>query len=244
MTFTSTFMLRLKKIRGIISHPTLLRALLQYRVMAGVEHSSILDRRLATVVDIGANRGQFALAARAITDAKIISFEPLLDPARVFNLVHGGDKYVTLHIAAVGPHLELRKMHVSARDDSSSLLPIADLQSKLFPGTAELATVDVKVGPLDAFVRGDEIIAPAMLKLDVQGFEYEALSGCESLLNKFDFIYCECSFVELYSGQKLAHDVIEWLHRQQFELIGVFNTAYDSFGQAIQADFLFKRHAS
>ena len=61
------------------------------------------------------------------------------------------------------------------------------------------------------------------------------------MIEKFDFIYCECSFIELYSGQKLAYEVIEWLHQRQFNFVGIFNTSYDGKGQAIQADFLFKQ---
>ena len=83
--------------------------------------------------------------------------------------------------------------------------------------------------------------SPALLKLDVQGFEMDALRGCESLLHKFDLIYCECSFIELYTGQKLASDVIAWLAERDFPIKGIYNMSYDSDGVAIQADFLFQR---
>ena len=132
-------------------------------------------------------------------------------------------------------------MHVSARDHSSSLLPITDLQEKVFPGTSEVSTTEVCVAPLEVFVKGAEILGPAMLKLDVQGFEYEALQGCESLLSRFDWVYCECSFVELYAGQKMAADIIAWLRARGLELRGIFNVAYDSGGTAVQGDFLFGR---
>jgi FkbM family methyltransferase len=220
----------------------LTRALLHHRVLAGAEHRQVLVRDFATVIDIGANRGQFALAARQwAPSARVISFEPLPGPAKVFRSVFAGDNRVVLHGAAIGPQTEQRVMHVSARDDSSSLLPISGLQSKIFPGTAEVSTVEVQVGPLEMFVKAGEISAPAMLKLDVQGFEYEALCGCESLMSRIDFVYCECSFVELYSDQKLAADVIDWLAARGFRLKGMFNPAYDEQGQAIQADFLFSR---
>ena len=65
--------------------------------------------------------------------------------------------------------------------------------------------------------------------------------GCESMLARFDWVYCECSFVEFYSGQKLAADVIEWLAARGYGLCGVFNPAYYKTGQAVQADFLFQR---
>ena len=77
--------------------------------------------------------------------------------------------------------------------------------------------------------------------MDVQGFEMEALRGCEDLLECFEYIYCECSFVELYSGQKLAHEIIQWLRDQNFMFVGIFNVNYDISGQPIQGDFLFQK---
>jgi FkbM family methyltransferase len=233
---------RIDKMIQAAQSTRLTQALWRYRVLAGAEHRHVLSCNLETVVDIGANRGQFSLAVRQwAPQARVISFEPLPGPASVFLKVFYGDDRVLLRQAAIGPHPEQRTMHVSARDDSSSLLPIASLQEKIFPGTAECSTIEVQVAPLDDFLKEDDIEAPAMLKLDVQGFEYEALAGCESLLSRFNFVYCECSFVELYSGQKLAADVIKWLAERGLRLSGIFNPAYDAQGQSVQADFLFCR---
>lgn len=233
---------RLDKLLQAMQTWRLAKGVLIHRVLVGAEHRHILDTCLATIVDIGANRGQFTLASRRWAPcARVIAFEPLSGPARVFRALFADDEQVALHEVAIGPRLERREMHVSARDDSSSLLPISSLQSKIFPGTMEVATIEIKVAPLDAFVPQDKIIGPAMLKLDVQGFEYEALVGCESLLSRFDFIYCECSFVELYSCQKLAADVIEWLAKRGFHIKGMYNPSYDAQGLAVQADLLFHR---
>ncbi|GJL65528.1 MAG: hypothetical protein NPIRA05_04990 [Nitrospirales bacterium] len=197
---------------------------------------------IGTVVDIGANRGQFALVARhCYPSAHIISFEPLPDPAEVFRAVFNDDRTVVLHEAAIGPEESRCVMHVSGHDDSSSLLSISALQSKIFPGTAEVSTIEVQVAPLENFIQPDDIIRPALLKLDVQGYEFEALVGSESLLSRFDFIYCECSFVELYTGQKLAADVVDWLSSRGFEIKGMYNSTYDADGQSVQADILFQR---
>lgn len=216
---------------------------LRYGVAASVEHTSVLRHiECKTIIDIGANRGQFALVARhCLPEVTIISFEPLPGPAEIFRRVLSCDAAVQLHEAAIGPVSENCSMHLSARDDSSSLLPISTLQSEIFPGTDEVGTVTVHVAPLSEFVSEDEIQGSALLKLDVQGFEMEALLGCESLLSKFDWVYCECSFVELYSGQKLASDIIEWLAGRGFRIKGMYNPSYDRDGRAIQADFLFSR---
>lgn len=244
MTFFSLLVLRLKKLRIVLLQPMLRRAFFRYLVMAGVEHKAALSRSLSTVVDIGANRGQFALAARAISGAKVVSFEPLPEVAALFRNVFAGDAAVTLYVAAIGEKTEKKLMHLSARDDSSSLLEIGEAQSEFFPGTHEVGTLEVRVGTLDEFLTKEEIVRPAMLKLDVQGFELQALAGCSSLISNFDYVYCECSFVELYKGQKLAVDVIAYLHTLGFGLSGMYNPAYDRNGNCIQADLLFGQAGS
>jgi FkbM family methyltransferase len=241
----STLTTRVRKLAGILRVPAWQRALWRFHVAAGVEHANVLRNLgvVSTVVDIGANRGQFALVARnTLPNAKIISFEPLPEPAKIFRRVFAKDNLVFLHEAAIGPVKENCSMHLSARDDSSSLLPISELQWGIFPGTDEVGTVNVHVAPLSDLISENEIEGRAVLKLDVQGYEMEALQGCESLLSRFDLIYCECSFVELYSGQKLAAEVIDWLTHKGFRIKGIYNPSYDNDCQAIQADFLFCRN--
>ena len=217
-----------------------MRALVNGHVLAGAEHRHILGPELATVVDIGANRGQFSLAVRQwATEARVFAFEPLAGPATRFREVFRGDSRITLHQAAIGPETGDRDIHVSAADDSSSLLPISGLQERIFPGTGEVRAETIKVGRLSDFVSPKEISGPAMLKLDVQGFELEALSGCEDLLKYFAYVYAECSFVELYAGQAFADEVIAWLRDRGFVLSGIYNLCYDKHGRALQGDFLF-----
>ena len=214
-------------------------------VLVGAEHRHVLRPDLTMILDIGANRGQFALAARQWSpNARVVSFEPLLGPARIFRAVFGEDPKVRLHEVAIGPEQSECEIHVSAADDSSSLLPISSLQTSLFPGTREVATAKVRVAPLMAFIGPEDVAAPAMLKLDVQGYELEALRGCESLLDRFAYVYVECSFIELYQGQALADEVIAYLRGRGFWLCGVYNLAYDRQGRAIQGDFLFESRES
>jgi hypothetical protein len=120
-------------------------------------------------------------------------------------------------------------------------LPITSTQEALFPGTEEVSTATVRVAPLREFIPASDTKPPALLKLDVQGFELEALRGCEDLLDRFAYVYAECSFVELYVGQPMADEVIAWLREHAFKLHGKYNTVHDRDGRAIQADMLFAR---
>ena len=217
---------------------------LRLGVAPSLEHRRVLQQITpASVVDIGANRGQFALVSRhCYPDARIVSFEPLPQPAAIFRQVFAGDARVLLHPYAIADKAGTAQMHVSARDDSSSLLSIAAEQERIFPGTAEVALARIEMRRLADVLQRADIAAPALLKLDVQGYELQALHGCESLLDAFAWVYCECSFVELYAGQALADEVIAWLHERGMRLIGAYNMAHDREGRAIQADFLFARH--
>jgi len=69
--------------------------------------------------------------------------------------------------------------------------------------------------------------------------ELAALKGCEDLPDCFDYVYAECSFMELYEGQAMADEVIAYLRTHGFQLQGIYNMSCDRQGRAIQSDFLF-----
>jgi len=228
------------KLARIVAVPSWRRALMRHRVAANVEHVGVLKRMpgLRTVIDVGANRGQFALTARHChPDARVISFEPLSSAATIYRAVFDGDSRATVVNTALGPAPGEAVINVSGLDHSSSLLPITATQEALFPGTAQVGTETVRVSRLAEHVTAIE--RPALLKIDVQGFELQALAGCEDLLDSFDWVYVECSFMELYKGQAFADDIIAWLRERGFAISGVFDVAYDADGNAVQGDFLF-----
>lgn len=122
-------------------------------------------------------------------------------------------------------------------DDCSSLLAPTH-QSAMFPQTRLAGSLPVEMAPLHAFIGPGDLHAPALLKLDVQGFELAALEGCASLLDRFAAIYVECSFLPLYADQPLADEVLAYLRDQGFRLSGVYNLTHDRIGRAVQADFM------
>ena len=48
-----------------------------------------------------------------------------------------------------------------------------------------LETATIRAATLGASIDADAIIQPALLKIDVQEFELEALEGCKELLPQF-----------------------------------------------------------
>lgn len=209
-------------------------------VAASVEHSVIpFTDGIATVIDVGASRGQFALfAANCFPRARIVSFEPQAGPmAELKELL--GDRVET-HAVAIGSAPGTASMNISRSDDSSSLLEIGAGQLKVFPGTEKVDTVEVEVTTLDT-VLDQPLNRPCLLKIDVQGLELEVLKGAAATLGQVDEALIECSFVELYEGQAMADEVVELMLAAGLRLTGVYGPTSDANGRMVQADFLFQR---
>jgi FkbM family methyltransferase len=215
-------------------------------VAATIEHQGCFSYlSFKTVIDIGAHKGQFSLfSLEMFPSAQVYSFEPLSGPRKTLGQVLQGEDRIQIFPSAIGPTDTNSSMNVSARDDSSSLLPISENQNRIFPGTAAVCQEQVDVAPLNKFLSAEQLNHPVLLKIDVQGFEREVLDGCKSMLADVEVIYIECSFVDLYSGQALAPEIFETLFGWGYKFQGAYNIAYDSDGQAIQGDFLFEKSDS
>jgi len=227
-----------KYVRGLCDPrfwPAILRG-----VMPTMEHSAALRRLdIRTILDVGANKGQFSVFARSLfPKARIYAFEPLSQSAEIFAQVVR--EPVVLFGYALGAGERVAEFFVASRDDSSSLYRPNENQRIAF-GVSLAGSVKVKVMRFDD-VNLDLSSRPVLLKLDVQGGELDVLNGMTKSLASIDFIYVEVSFVSLYGGQPLAGAVVSFLEGNGFQLAGVYNQAETALG-VTQADFLFKRDA-
>jgi FkbM family methyltransferase len=230
-----------RKLARLLAEPAYRRPL-RFGVAAAIEHGSVPFGEYRTVIDVGAGRGQFALfALHAFPTAQIVSFEPLPSSFATASRAVGGSERVQLRRQAVGAAPGTAEIHVTADADSSSLRRPTAEQSRRFPGTEAVDRVAVEVVTLDEALA--EPPPPALLKLDLQGGELDALRGAENLLTSIDAVFVECSFVELYEGQALADQVICHLKDRGFTLRGVYSPSYGEDGACVQADLLFGRSA-
>jgi FkbM family methyltransferase len=218
------------------------RAAVRQGVAATVEHRDVgWDADYATVLDVGGHHGQFTLfALERFPDAKIVTFEPQAEGVAKIRSAIAGDARVTIQNYALSDSVGTAELHISKRSDSSSLLPIGEGQTTAYPGTEEATTEEITLETLDNLLP-DPLDGPVLLKIDVQGAELSVLRGAENTLKSVDSIFVECSFVELYEGQALANEVIEFLAARGFRIAGVFGPAYDSDGRCLQVDALFSR---
>ena len=227
----------------------LLEALSNRRYWSGLRHgiAPTLEHKLAleglnarTVIDVGANRGQFSLLARYLYPAATIyAFEPLQYPAERFRTLFAGQANVHLFQVGIGEASGDTKMFVADDHHASSSMLKAQKQSQIF-GSHETGEETVRIGRLNDFLPLDRICPPCLLKIDVQGYELQVINGCREALPLIDYLYVECCYVELYARQALAHEILRRLGEFGFALRGIFNQHCDPEEGPVIADFLFQ----
>lgn len=190
------------------------------------------------IYDIGANVGTWALLAKAvIPNAQVHAFEPL--PKHQEGFVHNVAylEHVTLHRIALGSENKLATLHVTDFSDASSVLPSA-AANQLHFGTREVEQVPVQLHRLDDYRMAQQLGWPDLIKLDVQGYELEALKGGQDCLSSAKAVVVEVSFVEFYEGQALFEDVVRFMAENGFRL-HAFSTTTPLGKPIYQTDVLF-----
>lgn len=198
------------------------------------------------VIDVGANRGQFAQRLRHRKfSGKIYSVEPLQDAHQELVRLAGYDEnWVILPSVAIGATAGEAKFHVSQNSESSSLRNMLPEHLKSAPESKYLKEVQVSVRTLDSFFPDVlPVNTPFVLKIDTQGFEWEALQGIKSNFSEAKGVLLELSLRPLYEGQKLYGEFIDFFKKEGFELFYLSpNFADPITGQHLQVDAFFVRH--
>ena len=195
-----------------------------------------------TIIDCGANKGQFARAAtECFPHASVFSVEPLPDAAKAFRRNLGKREQVRLIQMALGSEDEPITFYPNQYSLASSALPMHDNQRIAFPKLTELPPIQVQAGRLDTLLADLIRKGPTLLKLDLQGFELEALRGATDILDQIDFILLEVSFKEMYQGEPLFNEVRQFLDEAGFHFLRPVETLADHRGEIVQMDALFAR---
>ena len=146
---------------------------------------------MITVLDIGANVGQFATAAIRFMDAEVISYEP--NPACWAFLDANSSSYKKWSFIkkAVSETEQMMTLHYvpgkSAQGSFSQLNATANLIS--FDINSHIDVVSGPIEIMDLKNAGTNESRFNLVKLDVEGFELEAIKGLKNI--SFDFLLVE-----------------------------------------------------
>jgi FkbM family methyltransferase len=202
------------------------------------------DLGINTVLDVGANVGDFAKLAREVFPAAAIySFEPLPDCfARLRSSLPGDTKFFPIE-AGIGRQDGELDFYRSFHSPSSSFLKMEEFHKEAFPETHDgQATTPIKINvrTLDGLLADKELEDNILVKIDVQGFELEAIAGATATLGRSKIVIIEMSFANLYAGQPLFHDVYQAMHSHGFRFRGsLAQMLHPMTGEIVQTDAIF-----
>jgi FkbM family methyltransferase len=179
----------------------------------------------ATVLDVGAFRGEFALSClRAWHETKVLSFEPLEpEPRKVTRRYTRRWSWFKVALVAREGGGQAT-MYRNEFIPSSSILPMAELHREAFPYTRQTEPVKVGTAALDEFF--EMVEAPALLKIDVQGYELEVLKGATEVLTLCEAVIAEVNHEELYAGAASPKAMSDFVEAAGFEWQGTLDELY------------------
>lgn len=188
----------------------------------------------ATLIDAGVARG-----TRVLYDAFPQAYLVLIEPVREFSegisklLESRAGEHVEAALGAVSGSVVL---HVDPEAPGlSSVLRRA--------GGAPRPTEErmVTVATLDELWRGREWAPPFGLKLDVEGYEHEAVAGAVELLGETQFVIAEVSMLERYEDGHTFAGFVSQMDSHSFALCDILDGARQANRELGYVDALFRR---
>ncbi|MCX2492585.1 FkbM family methyltransferase [Pedobacter sp. PF22-3] len=194
---------------------------------------------IQTIYDIGAHVGIWTVLTKSIfPSSKIVCFEPLAQHHVTLKANTSHLNNINIYPFALGPKTGEATINIANRSDSSSIMDLTTKQAEIFGVTMD-RTGSIQIAQLDEFIRKEQIQLPDLMKLDIQGYELEALKGGIACMQACKFIILEVSFLEFYQGQPLFEEVIAFMASHQYKTIAFgYNTATGS--RIEQCDILFE----
>lgn len=195
-----------------------------------------------SVLDIGANIGQFALEIReGLPDAQIYSFEPIKECYETLLQTMAKDRHFKAFNIALGDAKGFMTMNKSSYTPSSSLRQMSDSHKKLFPHSKESVPEKVGIERLDDVFAGLGPEPEILIKADTQGYEDKVIAGGMDAFRKARVVLIEASFTRLYEGQPLFDDIYAKLRSLGLHYRGALHQKLDRDGQIIFEDAIFVR---
>lgn len=203
---------------------------------------------IRTILDAGANEGQFATWSRKFfPEATIYSFEPVESTFKKLKRIAKEKHRWDVFQLALSETCEDRQIfHHLNHPSSSSLHESTPVELALFPETKEKIIETVSCVTLDHWLNKSNITLKEdiLLKLDVQGHETLVLNGAKNVLEMTSVVITEVLVSHLYRGQAKFVDIVILLSKSGFKFQGVLEHGFDASGDIISLDAVFVKDSS
>ena len=161
------------------------------------------------IMDIGAHVGSWSTLTKAIfPEAKYCLIEPQLEMEEYLKSFCSSSKNSIYYLAGAGAVSGEKSLTIWDDHAGSSFLPFED-DALAQSGKQR----KIKIVTVDEIIKSGEFPVPELVKLDVQGYELEALKGAESIFGKTEVFILEVSFFPFNDtpGNPLFADVVNFM---------------------------------
>lgn len=201
--------------------------------------------RIRTIIDVGANVGQFAqMINRSFPQARIYSFEPLPDIFAELKKCRNTQMFpIQVALGDCNGEMEMHK-HID-HTASSSFLHATAVTTKYYPATKRQSSTRVQIMTLDRAVEAFDIcvLDDVLIKLDVQGFEDRVIRGGPETFAKASACIIEINLQNLYTGQARFSGLLSMLEQSGLRYGGNLEQVVAPDGSVIAIDATFFRKA-
>jgi FkbM family methyltransferase len=198
------------------------------------------------IIDVGANKGNWTHMALSIfPKTPVLMIEPQ-DEMEAYLSELTKTRPNCYYIKAGAGHKNGELVQTIWEDsEGSSFLPAED--PNLLKAGKQRKT---RLATIDSLLAQDfPHFMPDLVKLDIQGFELEALSGAETLFGKTEIFILEASLFTFMPNQPIVREVISFMSDRGYELYdipGRCRRPYDgALGQVdlafVKADGIFRK---
>jgi FkbM family methyltransferase len=196
-----------------------------------------------TVIDVGANVGQFAIAAHKLfKNVNVISVEANQDAIESFKRNIKNISKIDIISSAAGDYDGSAEFFINSDSQVSSLLELGNIRSALFPKSTVILSKVVPISKLDNLLSNSILNEPILLKLDVQGAEEKVLLGADLTLQRVKWVLIEFGFFDLYKGEPSFDAIYKMMIGHGFIFKGVMNVHLSPDGsKIIEMDALFSK---
>ena len=202
------------------------------------------DLKIALVLDVGANVGQFATELRTFGyGGRIVSFEPV---SLAFRDLEGRSKtdpaWEVMNIG-LGENDERRTMQIDRGSRFNSILSKRPELAIISNVNQDMTEETIQIRRLDSIF--DQVCpskTDCFLKIDTQGYERQVLQGGNKSLAHIKGLQLELSLTPLYQDQPTIDEMLSYLREHGFVLWSMQRGFADmGTGQIYEVDGIFLR---
>jgi FkbM family methyltransferase len=192
------------------------------------------------VLDVGANRGQFASELRGIGFCgHIISFEPVKREFSWLSRRFATDPKWKGYQLALGREEKTAKLNISLRTDLSSFLKLREDESVIQCQDVEVKRLDTILPALIGHIPSPRVF----LKMDTQGFDVEVFKGASGCVGSLLGLQSELSVKPIYENMPHYLESLAVYEASGFELYNLSAVAR-MFGKGLVEVNCFMKRAS